>query len=62
MSAIGPIDFCESQIEEIYDWLNTTLEIGVDFNWYLNADERRWELFFYNNPENAVAFRLRFGV
>jgi hypothetical protein len=44
-------------------WLDENLTQGIDYNWELSGPRTGvWELFFYNNPENITAFKLKFGV
>lgn len=49
--------------DAILRWLDENLVQGVDYNWELSTPRRGgWDLYFYNNPENITAFKLRFGL
>lgn len=58
----GPIISTDHVPDELSRWLDKNLTQGIDYNWELDKDGWEWQLFFYNNPENITAFKLRFGV
>lgn len=58
----GPVYRTISAPIEMIIWLDQNLTQGIDYNWELESGSPWWSLFFYNNPENITAFKLKFGV